>query len=162
MRTVILLCDHQQEGSFGFVLNKPYRHTLDELIPELEGMKIPVYNGGPVQVDTLHFLHTCPEKLPGSHQVCESIYWGGDFEIMKSLLLKGEIDEDCIRFFIGYSGWDHQQLIDEMNGKSWMTAKAITQLVFHKNVEEMWNDSLNLLGGDYPMMKHFPTDPQLN
>lgn len=162
MRTVILLCDHQEEGSFGFVLNKHFKYTLDELIPELEGMKIPVFSGGPVQEDTLHFLHTCPEKLPGSHEIGDGIYWGGDFEMMKDLLLKGELDENCIRFYIGYSGWDYQQLIDEMKGKSWMTAKAVKQLVFHKRVEDVWKDSLKLLGAEYVMMKNFPTDPQLN
>ena len=162
MRTVVLLCDYQEEGSFGFVLNKHFKYTLDELIPELEGRKIPVYAGGPVQADTLHFLHTCPEKLPGSHEITDGIYWGGDFEIMKSLLIKGELNEDVIRFYVGYSGWDYQQLNDEMKNKSWMTAKATRRLVFHSKAEEVWKDALRLLGGEYVMMTNFPTDPQLN
>lgn len=162
MRTVVLLCDYQEQGSFGFVLNKQYKHTLDELIPELEGRKLPVYTGGPVQGDTLHYLHTCPEKLPGSHQVSEGIYWGGDFDIMKSLLIKGELDENVIRFYIGYSGWDYQQLNDELKNKSWMTAKANRKIVFHRKVEDIWKDALGLLGAEYVVMANFPTDPQLN
>ena len=55
MRTVVLLCDHQEEGGFGFVLNKHIKHTIDEIIPELEGIKIPIFFGGPVQAETLHF-----------------------------------------------------------------------------------------------------------
>ncbi|MFT3702680.1 MAG: YqgE/AlgH family protein [Agriterribacter sp.] len=162
MRTVILLCDHQEEGSFGFVLNKHYKYTLDELIPELEGMKIPVFSGGPVQVDTLHFLHTCPEKLPGSHHICDGIYWGGDFEMMKTMLLNGQLDQNAIRFYIGYSGWDYQQLIGEMKHKSWITTNAVKGVVFHEKIEDIWKESLKLLGDDYAMMTNFPTDPQLN
>ena len=56
-RSVVLVCEHRKEGSFGFVLTSPCRHTLEELVPELEGMDHPVYDGGPVQRDTLHFIH---------------------------------------------------------------------------------------------------------
>ncbi|MFT3749660.1 MAG: YqgE/AlgH family protein [Agriterribacter sp.] len=162
MRTVVLLCDHQQEGSFGFVLNKQFNHTLDELIPELEGMKIPVFAGGPVQLDTLHFLHTYPELLPGSHELTDGVYWGGDFEMMKDLLIKRELDLKRIRFFVGYSGWGANQLEQEMNSKSWLTAKARKNIILHRSISEIWKDSLRLLGDEYAMMINFPTDPQLN
>ena len=66
MRTVVFLCEHQDEGSFGFVLNKNYEYTLDELVSGLEDLrKIPVYLGGPVQMDTIHFLHQYPDKIGG-------------------------------------------------------------------------------------------------
>ncbi|MCC6286541.1 MAG: YqgE/AlgH family protein [Chitinophagaceae bacterium] len=162
MRTVVLLCDHQEEGSFGFVLNKQYNHTLDELIPELMGMKIPVFAGGPVQPDTLHFLHTYPELLPGSHEITDGVYWGGDFEMVKHLLIKDELDLKRIRFFVGYSGWGTNQLEEEMNSKSWLTAKAKKNIILHRAIGEIWKDSLRLLGDEYAMMINFPTDPQLN
>ena len=69
MRTVVFLCEHQTEGSFGFVLNKQYDQTLDELIINFEGFPIPVYYGGPVQVDTIHFLHQYPDLIPGGQEV---------------------------------------------------------------------------------------------
>ena len=65
MRTVVLLCDHQEEGSFGFVINRAYKHTLDELMNNAEDLKIPVYYGGPVQMDTIHFLHHYPGARNG-------------------------------------------------------------------------------------------------
>ncbi|HEX2627588.1 MAG TPA: YqgE/AlgH family protein, partial [Chitinophagaceae bacterium] len=65
LRTVVFLCEHKEEGSFGFVLNRQYQNTLDELIPELEEHKFPVYYGGPVQQDTIHFLHQYPDEIPG-------------------------------------------------------------------------------------------------
>lgn len=162
MRTVVLLCDHQEEGSFGFVLNKHFKLTLDEIIPEFDGMKIPIFTGGPVQVDSLHFLHSYPELLPGSHKIIDGVYWGGDFEMMKDLLIKGELDQKRIRFYVGYSGWGFKQLEDEMKSKSWLTAKAKKNIIFHSTISEIWKDSLGLLGSEYAMMSNYPTDPQLN
>ena len=162
MRTVVFLCDHQEEGSFGFVINRAYNHTLDELMNDLGDLKIPVYYGGPVQMDTIHFLHQYPDKIQGSYEVLNGIYWGGDFETAIQLIKDGEIDANKIRFYIGYSGWANGQLNDELKEKSWLTAEATRKLVFHKKADEIWKDALKHLGGDYEMMINFPTDPQLN
>lgn len=162
MRTVVFLCDHQEEGSFGFVINRTYEHTLDELMNDLGDLKIPVFYGGPVQMDTIHFLHQYPEQIPGSYEVLNGIYWGGDFELAIQLIKNGEVDTNKIRFYIGYSGWATGQLNDELKEKSWLTAEATRKLVFHKKADEIWKDALKHLGGDYEMMINFPTDPQLN
>ena len=162
LRTVVFLCEHKEEGTFGFVLNRQYENTLDELIPELEGNKVPVYYGGPVQQDTIHFLHQYPDDVPGGIEVLKGVWWGGDFEKLVDLIQKGNIDFNRIRFFIGYSGWSGGQLITEMEEKTWLTVKATRKLVFHRNSDEIWKDSLKLLGGEYEMMINFPIDPQLN
>jgi putative transcriptional regulator len=162
MRTVVFLCDHQDEGSFGFVINKIYNHTLDELLNDLEELKLPVFYGGPVQMDTIHFLHQYPDLIPGSYEVLDGIYWGGDFETAITMIRDGSIDTNKIRFFIGYSGWGSGQLNDELKEKSWLTAQATRKLVFHRNTDEIWKDSLKELGGDYEMMANYPIDPQLN
>jgi putative transcriptional regulator len=162
LRTVVFLCEHKEEGSFGFVLNRQYEYTLDELIPDLEGYKFPVHYGGPVQVDTMHFLHQYPEEIPGGEEVLKGVYWGGDFEAVIGLLKKKELDKEKIRFFIGYSGWGIGQLQEEMTEKTWLTVKANRKLVFHSNPAEVWKDSIKHLGGDYEMMVNFPIDPQLN
>lgn len=162
MRTVVFLCEHQDEGSFGFVLNKQYELTLDELITNFEGYPIPVFYGGPVQVDTIHFLHQYPELIPGGQEVLKGIYWGGDFEMVTQLVKNNEIDYSKIRFFLGYSGWSDGQLNDELKEKTWLTVSATRNLVFHPAPEELWKDSLKHLGGDYEMMINFPIDPQLN
>ena len=162
LRTVVFLCEHREEGSFGFVLNRQYENTLDELIPELNEQKIPVFYGGPVQQDTIHFLHQYPDDIPGGVEVVKGVWWGGDFEKLVELIKKGEFDPAKIRFYIGYSGWSNGQLEDEMKEKSWLTVKATRKLLFHKNYEEIWKDSLKQLGGDYEMMINFPIDPQLN
>lgn len=162
LRTVVFLCEHNAEGSFGFVLNRQYENSLDELIPELEGHKIPVYFGGPVQIDSIHFLHQYPDEIPGGQEVIKGVYWGGDFDAMVDLIKNNAIDSNKIRFYIGYSGWSEGQLDLEITEKTWLTVKANKKLVFHRQYEEIWKDSLKHLGGDYEMMVNFPIDPQLN
>ena len=162
IRSVIFLCEHKEEGSFGFVLNRKFSKTLGELIPELEEFTIPVYYGGPVQKDTIHFLHQYPDLIPGGEEVLDGVYWGGNFESLITYVKNNDIDFNKIRFFIGYSGWSEGQLDGELEEKSWLTVDAIRKLIFHNNPEETWKDSLKHLGGDYEMMINFPIDPQLN
>jgi putative transcriptional regulator len=162
MRTVVLLCEHQDEGSFGFVLNRHYEYTLEELIPDLAGMDHPVYIGGPVQKDTLHFLHQYPEEIPGGFEVADGIYWGGDFEQAIRGLKDNRFDRRRIRFFIGYSGWTGGQLEVELKEKSWLVTPARHNLVFPAKPEQVWKDSLRKMGGEYEMMINFPVDPSLN
>lgn len=162
LRTVVFLCEHRDEGSFGFVLNRQYESSLGDLLPELEGYSIPVYYGGPVQMDSVHFLHQYPDQIPGGQEVIKGVYWGGDFEAVINLIKNEEIDLSKIRFYIGYSGWSEGQLINEMDEKTWLTVRATRKLIFHKKYEEIWKDSLKQLGGDYEIMINFPIDPQLN
>jgi putative transcriptional regulator len=162
LRTVVFLCEHKEEGSFGFVLNRKYENTLDELIPGLEDMKLPVFYGGPVQMDTIHFLHQYPHEIPGGEEVMKGVYWGGDFETVVAMLKNGTVDPAMIRFYIGYSGWSDGQLNTELEEKSWLTVAGTRKLIFHHNYQEIWKESLKQLGGDYEMMINFPIDPQLN
>lgn len=161
-RTVVLLCDHQPEGSFGFVLNRRYEHTLSDLMNDMESLPLPVYYGGPVQMDTLHFLHQYPDQIPGGQKITEDIWWGGDFQTAVQLLQSGGIDSRKIRFFIGYSGWGEGQLDGEMKEKSWLTVAATKKLVFQRDEKAIWGEALRLLGGDYEQMVNYPIDPQLN
>lgn len=161
-RAVVFICDHREQGSFGFILNRIYGHTLDELMNNTGDLKLPVYYGGPVQMDTIHFLHQYPDLILGSYEILNGIYWGGDFELAIGLLKKGKIDLSRIRFFIGYSGWSEGQLNEELKQKSWLTIEATREFVFHSKVDETWKDAIKSLGGEYSMMINFPTDPQLN
>ena len=162
LRTVVLLCEHKQEGSFGFVLNKQIEQTLDELISDLEGYRLPVYYGGPVQMDTIHFLHQYPDLIPESVKVSDDIFWGGNFETVTALLKSKSIDLNKIKFFVGYSGWGDGQLNGELTERSWLTVKANRELVFNTSFDEIWKSGLKTLGGEYERMINYPIDPQLN
>lgn len=162
MRTVVFITEHKDEGSIGFVLNRQYENTLDELLPEIEGHPLPVYYGGPVQMNTIHFLHRYPAEVPGGVEVMKGVWWGGDFDKVIELIKTGEADPDRIRFYIGYSGWSTGQLDGEMEEKTWLTADATRSLIFHAQAAEIWKDALRHMGGEYEMMVNFPIDPLLN
>ena len=162
LRTVVLLCEHQFEGSFGFVLNKLYDQKIGDLVDDLAGVKFPVYYGGPVQVDTLHFLHRCPELIDGGILVTDDTYWGGNFETVSALLKQNGLQQNDIRFYIGYSGWGQGQLEDELKTKSWITSAGTSKLIFHRYANMIWKEALKDLGGEYEQMINYPIDPQLN
>ncbi len=162
LRTVVLLCDHQSEGSFGFVLNKRYEQSIGDLMQDLEGINFPVYYGGPVQVDSLHFLHQRPELIEGGLPLTDGIFWGGDFEQVIELLKENKLSKNDIRFFVGYSGWGEGQLEAELKEKSWITSKASCRLTFSRATDNLWKDALKDLGGEYAQMVNYPIDPQLN
>ncbi|OIR02978.1 hypothetical protein GALL_149780 [mine drainage metagenome] len=162
LRTVVVICDHQYEGSFGFVLNKLYDQKIGELVPDLEGIDFPVYYGGPVQTNTLHFLHQRPELIDGGILVTDNVYWGGDFETVIELLKENRLKQNDIRFYIGYSGWGEGQLEEELKTKSWITSQGTSKLIFHRNADMIWKDALRNLGGEYAQMINYPIDPQLN
>jgi putative transcriptional regulator len=163
IRSVVLVCKHDAtEGTFGFALNRKLHTTLNEIIADLEDWPLPVYIGGPVQTDTIHYIHQYPQYFDDAIKISDNIYWGGDFEKMKRLIKNGTLDINKIKFFLGYSGWSQGQLEEEILENSWITTEADKTLVFETSSTEVWNASLTKLGGKYKMMIHFPTDPQLN
>ena len=92
LRTVVFLCEHKEDGSFGFVINRRFENTLDELVDGLEGYKIPVYYGGPVEQHTIHLLHQYGDAIPESQEIMKGIYWGGDFATVVKMIKDGEMD----------------------------------------------------------------------
>lgn len=163
MRSVVLLCDHQEVGSFGLVLNKLSILTLDEVLEEIPLPHIPVFVGGPVEQNTLHFIYKSKHKFPGGIRLGEDVYWGGDFDLVVKGLLEGQIDEACIRFFIGYSGWSAGQLDQEVRENTWIVTNAIgAECLFEHTSDELWRYILKHLGGEFKQMANYPIDPRLN
>lgn len=162
-RTVILLCEHDEHGSFGFVLNKRADASLPQLIDEVGSFDADVYIGGPVQQDTLHFLHKTSSDLKSDKKITDGIYWGIDFDGLLSLLNLNQISKDELKFFVGYSGWSPGQLMDELQAKSWIVYKNTTpDLVFNLDPEELWKRVLADMGGKFRAISNYPTDPRLN
>src|SRR5687767_3484687 len=118
-RTVVLLCEHNEEGSFGFVLNKPSILKVNEVIEDIGGLENPVFVGGPVQQDTLHFIHR-NVSVPNAVQIANNVFWGGDFDNLLSLVDTKQITGIDLRFFLGYSGWGPGQLDSELEQDSWI------------------------------------------
>lgn len=160
-RTVILLCEHDDtKGSFGLVLNRPADVVLedDSKHPYLKGN---LYVGGPVQPNTLHYLHTF-EHLEGAIPVKDGIFWGGDYEQIVLLHQQGVLNTSNCRFFIGYSGWSSHQLQEEIEQNSWIISKADISVMFKQKPDNLWKEILKDMGGKYRMFINYPVDPSLN
>ncbi len=161
-RSVILLADHNHEGSVGFILNKPLDYTISDLIPEIEA-SFKIYNGGPVEQDNLYFIHTIPELITGSIEISNGIFWGGDFELTRSLINEGKINKENIRFFLGYTGWSANQLESELKENSWiMIANNYKSTILSKSSSQFWKEKIIELGGDYLIWSNAPENPILN
>src|SRR5204862_4178612 len=113
-RSVVLLTEHGNEGTIGFILNKQTNVLVSDVLPGFPESDIPLYFGGPVQTDTIHFLHSLGETLEGSREIQKGIYWGGNLEQLKNMIEKKMVSPDEMRFFAGYSGWDPEQLNQEL------------------------------------------------
>jgi len=161
-RSVVLMCEHNEEGSAGFVLNDPMGIPLKEVLSDLPVFDTKIYSGGPVQTDTLHFLHTLGDELEDSIRVMEGVYWGGNFETLKILLGSKRIKPDQVKFFLGYSGWSPGQIDDEMEMKSWIITKGVQADVFTEDADELWKTVLRNMGKEYEIVANFPEDPNLN
>src|SRR5690606_27149907 len=139
-RTVILICEHGADGTIGFVMNRPLPRSLHQLIPEMAEMSMSVYEGGPVQTETLHLLHRMPELL-GGVEILPGLFWGGSYEALLQARLSPTFDSEAIRFFVGYSGWESGQLEAELNDQAWMVANAPDNIVFHHNSKQVWQEA---------------------
>lgn len=161
-RTVILLGEHGEDGTVGFILNKPTDLTLNDALEDFPPFDAPLYFGGPVQTDTIHFLHTLGKKLEGSKEIMPGIYWGGSLETLKLLIETRQVSKDEIRFFAGYSGWEPQQLDDEMKGRTWLVFNGKKDFAFSQNPDELWGEVLRSMGSQYAILANFPENPSLN
>ena len=161
-RSVILLAEHSNEGSLGFIMNKPLEYIISDLVPDVEA-SFKIYNGGPVEQDNLYFIHTLPELIYDSIEISHGIYWGGDFDRTKSLINEGKINKEDIRFFLGYTGWGANQLEEEIESNSWaITANKQKKALLSTSSKKIWKEKITELGGDYLIWSNAPENPNLN
>jgi putative transcriptional regulator len=161
-RSVVLLCEHADEGSFGLVLNQPLELKLSDGFPQLEGWDAPLYRGGPVQARVLNFLHRRADLDIGSREIVPGIFWGGDFDAVSLLMQRGETRPEDFRFFAGYSGWGEGQLQNEIERKDWYLTQAAGKLIFQENARELWRSVLRGMGYRYAIYANLPVNTQLN
>lgn len=161
-RSVVLLAEHNAEGTFGVILNKPVKATFNEVVKDFPNFPAHVYLGGPVQGDSLFFIHTLGELVPDSSEIFKGLFWGGDIETVRELISLNEVNVEQIRFFIGYSGWGPRQLDDELKRNSWVVSNINTEFLMKARPDLMWNQTLKQLGGYYSFWTNFPDDPAQN
>ena len=161
-RSVVLLCEHNEEGSFGFVLNKYLDVELSELVQDLPDSNYKVGLGGPVQTANLYFLHTLGEAITGSIRITNNIFLGGHFESLRLQMLSGNVSSNQVRFFVGYSGWSENQLNEELADNSWIISDAPADILMSTSTDKLWKETLRGMGKDYAFLSNLPEDPSLN
>jgi putative transcriptional regulator len=160
-RSVVLLCEHKEEsGTFGFVLNKPTEVNVGELV-EMDLTENVVFIGGPVEQNTLHFIHTF-DTIADAIPLRNGVYWGGNFEQLRVYADSGMVNQKNCRFFMGYSGWGKKQLTKELEQNSWIICKIDLNTIFRTAPEDLWRTILRMMGGKYKVFANFPEDPRLN
>jgi len=160
-QSVVLLAEHNEEGSFGIIINKPIETRLNEVLKEFTNLDIPIYLGGPVKTDSIFFIHT-KENVEKSLKIIDGLYWGGDIDTIREMMTMGMITENEIRFFIGYAGWNPNQLDREISEKSWVLSHTTVEEVINQHPEQLWPDYLRSMGSDYAIWANFPADPSFN
>jgi putative transcriptional regulator len=123
-----------------------------------------IYYGGPVNTNNLYYIHRLGAVVDDSLEVAEGVYWGGNFETIRSLMFTQSLQKDDIRFFVGYSGWGEGQLETELREKSWVLSreKNLDQLFIEKRLNEIWRKKMTSLGDKYALWANFPETPGMN
>ncbi|UEG49201.1 YqgE/AlgH family protein [Ferruginibacter lapsinanis] len=137
-RSVLFIAEYNDKGAMGFVINKLFPRTLNELEEFKTSQAFPLYEGGPVANESLFFLHQRPGLIDEGIHVIDTIYLGGDFKKAVMHINLKTINENDIKLFIGYCGWDHGQLEEEVQEGSWLLSDASIQTVFVQPVQDLW------------------------
>lgn len=164
-RSVVMILDvDADKGHLGLTLNKTTRLTLKDLMPDWEtGKNVPIYCGGPVDLERLFLLHTLGEIIPDAIEIIPGIYVGGDVDnILQYIEMGGEI-ENHLRFFLGYSGWSNGQLESEIARHSWAVGSPSDgDCLLQGSENEYWRREVEKLGEQYRSWLVVPQDPSFN
>tara|TARA_B100001564_G_scaffold228869_1_gene193074 strand:- start:315 stop:860 length:546 start_codon:yes stop_codon:yes gene_type:complete len=161
-RSVILLTRNDGEGSIGFVINKKSTYKICDLDTEYKDIKAKIYYGGPVSVDTIHFIHKKNSFVTGSEKISNEIYWGKDFNEIIKLIRQNKVEINDVKFFIGYSGWEQEQLERELDENSWLILKKYNSNDIFKTKNELWKNKLISFGEKYKLWANSPENPNYN
>lgn len=161
-RSIIILASYDEKGAIGFILNKKVDYPVEDLLTDFPDFDADIHIGGPVGTDSIYFIHTLGDVIPGSVLIKENLYWGGDFETLKQQIRLGLVNREQVRFFLGYSGWDAGQLEEEIKENSWLVADVSEANLMNIDENLMWVESVRAMGGKYTMWENYPENPSLN
>ncbi len=159
-RSVILIVDHNEHGSIGFILNKPLNQQLNSFVSELEA-DFMVYEGGPVEIQNMYYLHKRPDLIGDSEFIADNLYWSGNYEDVRNSINNGLISKEEIRFYLGYSGWGENQLQSEVDENAWVIIDNEID-IFKSWNNNLWKEQMRNLGGDHLIWLNMPADPNMN
>lgn len=161
-RSVVLLSDVHKKGAVGFVLNKQLHYELKDLVSEANA-GIPIFNGGPVESDNLYFIHSVPDVFEGSLKIGNNLFWGGNFDSVLDYLKRNKEASGKFKFFLGYSGWEYDQLQEELDEDTWIVAKnRYGKSILSIPTQTLWRNEMIELGGEFLLYANAPENPKYN
>lgn len=161
-KSVVLLTHHDDEESIGLILNHPTKINLNEILNDIPLSDLPIYIGGPVEKQSLHFIHTLGNIIPDSKEIIDDIYFGGDFDKVLQLMHEKKITKHEIRFFVGYTGWGVEQLNKEIRNDAWIVETAKHELCMNYSTPKLWSDIIKTKKMEYAIWANMPKNPNLN
>ena len=162
-RSAILLCRHNKKETFGFVLTNYIEIDLNKLDENMPEIITKISFGGPVEKDNLFYIHTFGKEIEGSEKIIDTLYFGGDYEMLFELIKADPKRINEVRFFIGYAGWDFEQLNNEMKDHSWIAVTNITEKeILSTSSDHFWKDCMTKQGSKFEMISNFPLNPNEN
>lgn len=165
-RTVVLICEYNEGGAFGLIVNRTSSVSISEVLHDdahAAEKKDKVFTGGPVQKNHLLYLHSDYSLTNnGSKEICKGAYLGGDANYLRGLLLNKSKEDISLRLYMGSSGWGAGQLDEELKINSWIVCPANESFIFHPKPDKVWREVLYSMGGQYALLSTYPSDPILN
>lgn len=162
-RSVVLLTENNDDGAIGLILNKKLDTHVSEAVKEFTNFDDYIHLGGPVDKNSLFYIHTLGNLIPDSEEIMPGLYWGGTFSVVQLLMEQGQLNPGNIKFFAGYSGWAPNQLNRELKEKSWVISKDNASSIMSTNPDEYWKNQLKgSRKKEYSVWADYPVNPSLN
>ena len=158
-KSIVLIADHNVKGSVGFILNKSLNYSIKDLLPEIAS-DFKINQGGPIEPESLYFIHNVPNLIENSVQISKNVYWGGNFNEVKNLLNNNSLKKEDILFFLGYSGWGVNQLEDEIEEEHWIIDNKNNSIFNLMPID--WNNKIVEHNPDIAFWINAPNNPNYN
>lgn len=156
-RTVTYICEHNDDGAMGIVINRPMDLTVNDVLDHMgietgigELSTAPVYQGGPVQVERGFVLHRPYQHWESSLEIAGDIGIATSRDILSAIA--GGNGPDASLIALGYAGWAPGQLEHELGENAWLNGPADQSIIFHRPSEERWEAAAALLGVDLNLL----------
>ena len=160
-KSIILIVDEKEDGLTGFIINRYSDLFITKDLDSSKDIKVDLYYGGPVSSNYYYLLRSENDHFK-SIKIDENLYWGNDLEFLFNQIENGLINVNDVIFLQGYSGWNLNQLDNEIDDNSWIVLDNQYDMVFNLNKKNSWNKIIKSLGNKYKIWSNSPDDITLN
>ncbi|QMU61756.1 MAG: YqgE/AlgH family protein [Gammaproteobacteria bacterium] len=168
-RTVTIICEHNQDGAMGIIINQPTTLFVDELLSNFDVTESnnkdtedkplnplhnhePVYAGGPVQIDRGFILHDSDKQWESTHMIDNDLSLTTSEDILLAIA-QGKGPENTL-IALGYAGWEAGQLEQELSANAWLTVPYEADIIFDTPIEKRWQRAATKIGIDLHLISN--------